>query len=320
MGTPLYMSPEQVEGRSVDSRSDLYSLGATCYHLLAGEPPHQGETALAIAVQHLNAAPRPLENIRADVPSGLARVVHRLLAKKPEHRYQGAHELLADLRRLAGEAAAEGWGDGAEHWSLANVLAADAPSQSAAELKRLMTVSTKLDERTSNRRYLGPVIAAALVLGAGVGFLTRPESYLAGDPVTRVDRRDSALAQLYHAKTSPSEAAWLAVMQFHPNADRYELDLAREGLARYYLFDTEEDAKAIPVLEQLAESPDAVAADSPMRAFAYAGLYIARQRLGQTAAANVAAEHITSEMSEQLQRTDAAMYQLLQSVRQPQRT
>ena len=49
MGTPLYMSPEQIEGRPVDARSDIYSLGITCYHLLAGTPPHSGETALAIA-------------------------------------------------------------------------------------------------------------------------------------------------------------------------------------------------------------------------------------------------------------------------------
>jgi serine/threonine-protein kinase len=288
--------------------------------LLAREPPHQGDTPLAIAVQHLNAAPRPLENIRTDIPSGLARVVHRMLAKKPEHRYQGAHDLLADLRRLAGEAASEGWGDGAEHWSLANVLAADAPSQSAAELKRLMAASTQLQERSSTRRYLGSLIAAALAIGAGIGFMTRPESYLAGDPVTRVERRESALAQLYHAKMSPSEAAWLAVLQFHPNADRYELDLAREGLARFYLFDREEYAKAIPVLTQLAESPDAQAADSPMRAFAYAGLYVAHQRLRQSAAANAAAEQITAEMREQLRRSDGAMYQLLQSAQQPRRT
>jgi serine/threonine-protein kinase len=133
MGTPLYMSPEQIEGRAVDSRSDIYSLGATCYHLLAGSPPHLGETALAIAVQHLNVAPRPLENVRDDVPSGLARIVHRMMAKKPENRYQGPSELLADLRRLAGEAASAGWGDGAEHWSIADwMAAADTRRQSAA--------------------------------------------------------------------------------------------------------------------------------------------------------------------------------------------
>ena len=109
MGTPLYMSPEQIEGRPVDSRSDIYSLGVTCYHLLAGTPPHSGETALAIAVQHLNVAPRPLENVRDDMPSGLARIVHRMIAKKPEQRYQSPGELLgrpAQARRRSGAAKA----------------------------------------------------------------------------------------------------------------------------------------------------------------------------------------------------------------------
>ena len=64
MGTPLYMSPEQVEGNDVDVRSDIYSLGVTAYHMLAGHPPFDGENALAIAVQHINATPQSLHEFR----------------------------------------------------------------------------------------------------------------------------------------------------------------------------------------------------------------------------------------------------------------
>ena len=60
MGTPLYMSPEQVNGKPLDQRSDIYSLGVTCYHLISGRPPFHGETALSIAVKHLNEPPPPL--------------------------------------------------------------------------------------------------------------------------------------------------------------------------------------------------------------------------------------------------------------------
>ncbi len=61
LGTPLYMSPEQVEGKPLDPRSDIYSFGVTCYHMLSGLPPFGGETALGVAVQHLKSRPQPLE-------------------------------------------------------------------------------------------------------------------------------------------------------------------------------------------------------------------------------------------------------------------
>jgi eukaryotic-like serine/threonine-protein kinase len=314
MGTPLYMSPEQIEGRHVDARSDLYSLGVTCYHLLAGTPPHVGDTALAIAVQHLNVAPRPLENVRSDTPPGLARVVHQMMAKKPEQRQQGPTELMAELRKLAGEAAHDGWGDGAEHWSIADwIAAADTRSQSAAELNRLMQSSSKLARAARGQRFLAAVVAASLVIGLSAGYITRPRSYLAGQPETRVAMRESALAQLFHAKMAPSEAAWKAVWVKWPDADSYIHDLAREGLVRYYLFVTDEYGKALPYLERLVEAADAAAPQSPSRAFAYAGLSVVNQRLGRHQQAADAAAQLTPEMRVRLQRTDDAMFRLLET-------
>jgi len=61
LGTPLYMSPEQINGKELDPRSDIYSFGITCYQLLCGEMPFSGRTIMAIAMQHLNAAPPPLK-------------------------------------------------------------------------------------------------------------------------------------------------------------------------------------------------------------------------------------------------------------------
>lgn len=100
MGTPLYMSPEQVEGKPVDHRTDIYSFGVTCYHMLAGNPPFQGETAFAVAIQHVQTEATPLEAIRPDLPADLCAAVMKMMAKDPAQRYQTASELLKELVRL----------------------------------------------------------------------------------------------------------------------------------------------------------------------------------------------------------------------------
>ena len=100
MGTPLYMSPEQVEGKTLDPRTDIYSLGVTCYHMLAGQPPFRGETSFQIALQHVQNEPPPLRNVRPDLPGELCTIVHKMLAKDPAQRYPTCRELLKDLTRL----------------------------------------------------------------------------------------------------------------------------------------------------------------------------------------------------------------------------
>ncbi len=102
MGTPLYMSPEQVRGQAVDPRSDIYSFGVTCYHMLAGEPPFTGATAFDVALQHVQNEPRPLSALRPDLPADVAGLVHKMMAKRPEDRHQTAREILADLAKLRG--------------------------------------------------------------------------------------------------------------------------------------------------------------------------------------------------------------------------
>ncbi len=100
MGTPLYMSPEQVQGKTVDPRSDIYSFGVTCYHMLAGEPPFKGETPFEVALQHVQTEPVPLCDIRPDLPPELCAIIAKMMAKKPDDRYQTAREILRDLTRL----------------------------------------------------------------------------------------------------------------------------------------------------------------------------------------------------------------------------
>jgi len=100
LGTPLYMSPEQAEGQTVDARSDLYSLGATVYHLLAGRPPFTGTTSLAVAMAHIKEPLIPIGTVRPDLPTGCAAIVDRLLAKDPADRFQTPRDLLQAVAQV----------------------------------------------------------------------------------------------------------------------------------------------------------------------------------------------------------------------------
>lgn len=96
-GTPDYMSPEEATGLPVDHRSDIYSLGATFYHLLAGRPPFTGATPQAIIKQHVSASPPPVTQFNRAVPPPLIRIINKMLAKKPAARYQDYDALVRDL-------------------------------------------------------------------------------------------------------------------------------------------------------------------------------------------------------------------------------
>jgi serine/threonine-protein kinase len=101
LGTPLYMPPEAAEAKPCDARSDLYSLGATFYHLLAGRPPFEGATAAELILKHYQAEVQPLDEAAPDAPPALCSVIRRLLRKDPAERFQTAAELLDALDRVS---------------------------------------------------------------------------------------------------------------------------------------------------------------------------------------------------------------------------
>jgi serine/threonine protein kinase len=107
LGTPDYVSPEQAQNvHAVDIRSDLYSLGCTFYHVLAGRRPFRGATALETVVKHLKEDAEPLEQVRPETPPALCAAVQRLMEKDPARRFQTPTELLAELDLLCGQDAA----------------------------------------------------------------------------------------------------------------------------------------------------------------------------------------------------------------------
>jgi serine/threonine protein kinase/Flp pilus assembly protein TadD len=100
MGTVQYMSPEQAEGKSVDSRSDLFSLGAVLYELIAGRAPFERDSEASTLHAIVSEIPEPLTRYRAGVSDDLQRIVTRLLERDPSRRYQTAADVRADLSRL----------------------------------------------------------------------------------------------------------------------------------------------------------------------------------------------------------------------------
>ncbi len=210
LGTPLYMSPEQVEGRTVDGRSDLYSLGATAYHLLAGVPPFTGETSLSVALAHVRTAAPSLAGPRPDLSVAICGIVDRLLEKDPDARFQRPAELLAaveDAARAAGlgrmrqslawpdwqpPAPASGGATGTAGKGAGTRFGRTSPGGSLeaararhdATLRLAMAMEEEERARREARRFwLGTAAAAGLLFAAGFGFARgRPRRWVPRRP------------------------------------------------------------------------------------------------------------------------------------------
>jgi serine/threonine protein kinase len=195
------MSPEQAAGRPVDVRSDLYSLGATVYHLLAGRPPFTGPTSLAVAMAHQHEQLVPLAAFRPELPAGLGRIVEQLLAKQPEERCESPPDLLHAVEAVEGALSAGSkhgrlplaWDGEAADWKpvthspggprpLASTLAGRAQTQTqaarlreatqhlqaAADQERLELEASRR-ERSRRAWLVAAAAVAALALGFSIG-------------------------------------------------------------------------------------------------------------------------------------------------------
>ncbi|TWT63514.1 serine/threonine protein kinase [Rubinisphaera italica] len=221
MGTPLYMSPEQVKGNKVDHRSDIYSLGVTCYHMLAGRPPFRGQTAIAIAMKHVNSQPAPLSKRRPDLPVPVCDMIHKMMAKKVTDRYQDAGEILIDLRKIS--RSLQGDKDEVS-------LSAFDSNTGAQTSSRAIQPSPKM-KPISWSRYL---VFGILFLAAGgtLGWLSRPR--LNTNPQLNAIERNSPREQFADAMLiGNSEDAWKYLrVKFPTSQERWR---AEERLAIQYM-------------------------------------------------------------------------------------
>jgi serine/threonine-protein kinase len=108
LGTPRYMSPEQVEGKPADQRADLYAFGLILYEMVTGDVPFVGESTLKVMYQRIQEKPKSPKLINADLPNWLVRIIMRCLEKDVADRYQSAYEILADLQGAKGQSSGGG--------------------------------------------------------------------------------------------------------------------------------------------------------------------------------------------------------------------
>ena len=100
IGTPEYMSPEQVEGKEADQRSDLYALGVILYEIVTGKLPFEGDTPFSIGMKHKSETPRDPKELNAQIPGKLSHVILKCMEKKREDRYKKAEEILSELNQI----------------------------------------------------------------------------------------------------------------------------------------------------------------------------------------------------------------------------
>lgn len=271
MGTPLYMSPEQVNGSKVDQRSDVYSFGVTCFHMLTGQPPFKGPTAMSIAVKHLKEDPPSLQERRPDLPPVLCQIVHKMMVKEPEKRYQSAQAVSADLKKLA-------------------KLVKEQPDAAAEMSLQEAAAPTRKGFQPPGWAVRHPLAAFLVACGlvssasAGVGWLMRPANPFRLPPseASREPKESSASAQFFRAKQNfpTSLEAWQAVITYFPS-ERQWTNRAQAEIAFLYLKNNRrEEARA--AFTDLA----AVTDDPAVSAMGFAGLAVIQ---------NLDGEHLKSQ-------------------------
>ena len=191
LGTPAYMAPEQITGGAVTAETDLFSVGAVLYELLAGRRPFIGETLQSLMYSILNKAPEPLDKFLPKLPPGLNDVVMRALAKEPSHRYHSALAMANDLSAILNALEPEG-------------------KRTSLSLRAAIDTALAQEHKARKRRKVGGQIAlvaagavlAAVLFGAARFFLThrnaeaqrQPAVTSGGTLATPPVARDSARA------------------------------------------------------------------------------------------------------------------------------
>jgi len=244
LGTPLYMSPEQAQGHPLDYRSDIYSLGITCWHALAGKPPFTGDTALAVALQHVNNPPPPLLKQRPDIPPALAAIVERMIEKKPENRFQSFHAILQELQTKG--------------LLPDNTLLVPKPGQTPLSARQMLQRALEC-----RRTHLGRMISILILMGmtallgaaSGYSYRTWLHPPFSEIITQEVPKKDSVEEQWVYACFVNTPDAWQAVIDYFPEQAYFWGNKAKRQLIRYYYL-SDDRHNSFPLFQEFAELSD----------------------------------------------------------------
>jgi formylglycine-generating enzyme required for sulfatase activity len=204
IGTLAYMSPEQVQGRSIDARSDVFSFGVLLYEMFSGKRPFAGDSSLDTATAILRDDPAPLDELRRDVPSGLQAILARCLAKEPDNRFasgQELHDALLELKR------------------------------------RLETPAAGLGSLLRRPAILGALVLILVLIGAGLAWVVHRGSRVSwarNEALPEIERlynsgdRDGAMRLIYEASAIIPDDPYL-VEYFNSVAVRLTIDTEPSG-------------------------------------------------------------------------------------------
>lgn len=288
MGTPRYMSPEQVQGKSVGPSSDLYSLGCTLYFLLTGQPPFDAEEPLAVAIQHLQETSRPLATVRGknDIPDWLLAGINRMMSKNPEDRFASSVEL---SQWIAGQSG-----------SSSEPAVSGGTAQATVMLQQAM--KTEAASRRKSRMLLAIAITlpiAALAVGAVLATPQNPRSITQLMRPDRVPAKESVEQQYLAAVSRNDLAGWLAVSQHFPpskNANNAAYAIKAELQLARLLIRQGRAAEATEILTRIGTNPatdnlyrvvslaelfDLAAPDSPQASQIWSELRLAYQAVSE---------------------------------------
>lgn len=163
VGTPHYLAPEQIQGKRIDARSDIYALGATLYELASGQPPFRGDSPLEILYQHINENAVPLNRLVPEIDPLMERIISRCIVKDPARRFQQADEIAALIERSE-------------------------RSRSAAAQATALTAPTPQRRRRGARALAGAVLIGAMAIAAFL-FWPRPPRPSPGTAAQRLPTR-----------------------------------------------------------------------------------------------------------------------------------